>query len=104
MPNLARKHYPAAKADLVAPVDEFFPQPPDQPQGWGLTFMITPHPSATGRGANAVHWAGLPNLWWWLDREKGVAGMICTQIMPSADARVGDLIGAVESAVYQHLV
>lgn len=104
MPNLARKHYPAAKPDLVAAVDEFFPQPPDQPQGWGLTFMITPHPSATGRGANAVHWAGLPNLWWWLDREKGVAGMVCTQIMPSSDARVGDLIGAVESAVYRHLV
>jgi len=104
LPNLGRKHYAAAKPDLVAPVDEFFPQPPEQPQGWGLTFMITPHPAATGRSANTVHWAGLPNLWWWLDREKGIAGMVCTQIMPSSDLKVGELIGGVEGAVYRYLV
>jgi CubicO group peptidase (beta-lactamase class C family) len=103
-PNFARKHIEAAKSDLVNSVDEFFPQPDDQGQGWGLTFMITPSPAATGRGENTVHWAGLPNLWWWCDREKGVAGMICTQILPSGDSKVGTLIGTVETTVYGHSV
>lgn len=26
--------------------------------------------------------AGLPNLFWWCDRENGVAGIIATQILP----------------------
>jgi CubicO group peptidase (beta-lactamase class C family) len=103
LPNFGRQHMDNAKPDLVNSVDEFFPQPLDQEQGWGLTFMITPHPAPTGRGANAVHWAGLPNLWWWCDREKGIAGMICSQILPSGDPKVGALIGAVESTVYKYL-
>lgn len=104
LPNFARKHYSSVKPDLVAPFDEFYPQPLDQAQGWGLTFMITPHRGATGRSANTVHWAGLPNTWWWADREKGVAGMVCTQILPSSDLKVGMLIGAVESTVYKYFV
>lgn len=101
-PNFARKPIEAAKPDLVNNVVEFFPQPHYQEQGWGLTFMITPHPAPTGRGANAVHWAGLPNLWWWCDREKGVAGMICTQILPAGDEKVNAVIGGVERTVYQY--
>lgn len=41
----------------------------------GVTFMLTIHPGATGRGANAG---------WWADREKGVGGMVASQILPFA--------------------
>lgn len=72
----------AAKPDLTLAIPELYAQPPEQEQGWGLTFFQTIHPGATGRAAKTVHWAGIANLWWWCDREKGVAGMICAQILP----------------------
>jgi hypothetical protein len=43
--------------------------------------MITQEPGPTGRGANTAWWAGIANLFWWADREKGVAGMIASQCM-----------------------
>lgn len=99
-PNYSRQGIPAAKLDLTNPLPELYPVPGDPPQGWGLTFMLS-NGGATGRSNGTVHWAGLPNLWWWADREKGVAGIICTQILPFADAKVLALWGAVEAEVYK---
>lgn len=73
------------------------------PQGWGLSFHITQEPGPTGRGANTGWWAGIANLFWWCDREKGVAGMIASQVMPFGDATVMGQWGACEAAVYQAL-
>lgn len=81
-PNFGRTPIPSLKPDLTVSIPELYPQPHDQPQGWGLTFMLTLHPGPTGRGSNTAHWAGVPNLFWWCDRERGVAGMICSQILP----------------------
>lgn len=83
-PDFGRNSIPAAKPYLTNPIPDLYPQPPEQAQGWGLTFMLTIHPGATGRGNNTGWWAGLPNLFWWCDREEGIAGMICTQILPFA--------------------
>lgn len=47
--------------------------------------------------------AGLANLFWWVDREKGVAGMIGTQILPFGDAEVAGLWVGAETAIYQAL-
>jgi hypothetical protein len=44
--------------------------------------MITMKEGQTGRGKNTGHWAGLPNLFWWADREKGVGGIVASQIVP----------------------
>lgn len=82
MPNFGREPIAAAIPELTNPLPELYPQPHDQEQGWGLTFMITIHEGATGRGRNTGWWAGLPNLFWWADREKGVGGMIASQIVP----------------------
>ncbi|MCJ1252361.1 hypothetical protein MMC24_000166 [Lignoscripta atroalba] len=81
-PDFGRQGIPAAKPDYSNPLPDLYPQPPEQAQGWGLTFMLTIHPGATGRGNNTGFWAGLPNLFWWCDREQGVAGIIATQILP----------------------
>lgn len=83
-PDFGRKAIPAAKPEFTNPIPELYPQPAEQPQGWGLTFMLTIQPGATGRGNNTGWWAGLPNLFWWCDREQGIAGMICSQIIPFA--------------------
>ncbi|OCK81838.1 beta-lactamase family protein [Lepidopterella palustris CBS 459.81] len=100
-PNFARQGIPPAKPHLTNPIPEIYPVPGDGPQGWGLTFMLTG--GSTGRSAGTAHWAGLPNLWWWCDREKGVAGIICTQILPFVDLPVLKLWAGVETAIYEAL-
>ena len=101
-PNFGRQGIPAAKPDLTNAIAEIYPVADNAPQGWGLTFMLSGK-GATGRSASTGHWAGLPNLWWWCDREKGVAGIISTQVLPFADPQVLGLWVAVEAAVYQAL-
>jgi CubicO group peptidase (beta-lactamase class C family) len=85
-PNFGPQGVPAAKPRLTNRIPELFPIPGDGSQGWGLTFMLTR--GQTGRSDGAAQWEGLPNLTWWCDREKGVAGIKCTQVLPLADAQV----------------
>ncbi|KAL4879721.1 beta-lactamase/transpeptidase-like protein [Aspergillus karnatakaensis] len=102
-PNYSRQGIPAAKPDLTNPIPELYPVPGDPPQGWGLTFMLT-NGGATGRSTTTGNWAGLANCWWWVDRERGVAGIVCTQILPFVDLKVLGLWGAVEAEIYKALV
>ena len=101
-PNASRQVIPDAKPDLTNRIPELYPVDGNPPQGWGLTFMLS-NGGASGRSKSTGHWAGLPNLWWWCDRENGVAGIVCTQILPFADAKVLSLWGAVETEVYKAL-
>ncbi|OLN97850.1 Acyltransferase LovD 3 [Colletotrichum chlorophyti] len=101
LPNFSKKGVEAAKPDLTNELSELYPVPDDRPQGWGLTFMITG--GTTGRSDSTAWWAGLPNLFWWCDRENGVAGIICSQILPFGDPAVLGLWSEVETAVYRGL-
>ena len=83
-PDFGRKYIKAAKVQYTNDIPQLYAQPPEQPQGWGLTFMLTLHEGATGRGRNTAWWADLPNLFWWADRENGVGGIIASQILPFA--------------------
>ncbi|UNI16460.1 hypothetical protein JDV02_002892 [Purpureocillium takamizusanense] len=100
-PQFGRQGIPAAIPELTHPVPDLYPTEGNSPQGFGLTIMLTG--GATGRSDSTGWWAGLPNLFWWVDREKGVAGMICTQILPFADPDVLSLWGRVEAGVYKAL-
>lgn len=40
---------------------------------------------------------------WWADPEKGVAGMLASQVMPFGDMQVMGQWGACEAAVYSSL-
>lgn len=76
---------------------EFFP---GMSKSWGLSFMINDEPAPTGRPAGALAWAGLANLFFWIDRRNGVGGFWGTQILPFADpASVGGYL-QFETAVY----
>ncbi|KAM0325322.1 hypothetical protein ACHAQA_007307 [Verticillium albo-atrum] len=101
-PDFGRQSIPAAKPDLTNPIPQLYPVEGNAAQGWGLTFMQA-NSNATGRSSTTVQWAGLANLWWWCDREKGVAGMVCTQILPFADGPVLNLWAQVEVEVYKAL-
>jgi len=100
-PNFGRQGIPASKPWLTNPLPDLYPIPKEQPQGWGLTFMLTSGP--TGRSEGTATWAGLPNLWWWCDRKKGVAGIICSQVLPFADPKVLGLWFNIETAIYEAL-
>jgi methyl acetate hydrolase len=77
---------------------EFFP---GMPKSWALTFMINDHDAPTGRPAGALAWAGLANLYFWIDRKNGLGGFWATQILPFVDpASVGGYLDF-ETAVYR---
>jgi methyl acetate hydrolase len=79
---------------------EFFP---GMPKSWALTFMINEEDAPTGRPAGALAWAGLPNLYYWIDRKNGIGGFWATQVFPFADpTSVGGYLDF-EKAVYDGL-
>ncbi|EIG56954.1 serine hydrolase [Bradyrhizobium sp. WSM1253] len=79
---------------------EFFP---GQSKSWALSFMINDEQAPTGRPAGALGWAGLANLFYWIDRQNGVGGFWATQILPFGDPT--SFIGYMnfETAFYQSL-
>ena len=99
-PDFGRQGIPDAKPDLTNPLPEIYPVEGNPAQGWGLTFMLS-NGGPTGRSKKTGFWAGLPNCWWWCDRENGVGGIVCSQILPFGDPSVLGLWFSVESQIYQ---
>ena len=61
---------------------EFFP---GLSKSWAVTFMVNDEQAPTGRPAGALGWAGLANLFYWIDRQNGFGGFWATQILPFGD-------------------
>ena len=77
---------------------EFFP---GMPKGWSLAFMVNDEDApGGGRSAGSLAWAGLANTYYWMDPKRDLAGVVVTQILPFADPKVLDLLGAFERAVH----
>jgi CubicO group peptidase (beta-lactamase class C family) len=100
-PQFGRQGIAAAKPLITNPITDMYPMPGNPPQGWGLSFML--NGGQTGRSDSTAWWAGVANLFWWADREKGVGGMVCSQILPFGDARVQGLWVELEMGVYRGL-
>ena len=79
---------------------EFFP---GLAKTWGLTFMVNEEAAPTGRPAGSIGWAGLGNLYYWIDRRNGVAGFWASQFFPFMDPAALDGFLAFETAVYDSL-
>ena len=97
--NLTAGVLKTAAPDLSNDVDVF----PGMAAKWGLSFLINPEKGPAGRSAGSLTWAGLANTYFWLDPVKRVAGVILTQVLPFADAKVLSLYGHFESGIYQVL-
>ncbi len=80
-----------------------FDQFPGQPHKWGLSFDINTQPGLHGRSAGSASWAGLLNTYFWIDPVQRVAGSLFTQMLPFYDARVVNLYGEFEQALYAGL-
>ena len=65
--------------------------------------MVNDEQAPTGRPAGSLGWAGLGNLYYWLDRKNGVAGVWATQIFPFMDPTSVDGFLAFETALYDSL-
>lgn len=79
---------------------EFFP---GLSKSWSLTFMVNDERAPTGRPAGALGWAGLANLFYWIDRQNRIGGFWATQILPFGDpASFGGYID-LETASYAAL-
>jgi methyl acetate hydrolase len=79
---------------------EFFP---GLSKSWSYTFMVNDEDAPTGRPAGSIAWAGLANLYYWIDRRNDVAGYWATQILPFADGpSVGGYLD-LETATYRAL-
>ena len=76
---------------------EFFP---GMVKKWGLGYMISTEDAHTGRSGGSLAWAGLGNTYFWVDPAKRLTGMILTQILPFADAKVLSLFEQFESGMY----
>ncbi|KIN01103.1 hypothetical protein OIDMADRAFT_123708 [Oidiodendron maius Zn] len=97
LPDFARQIIPASKKWMTNPIPDLHPAHDGEQQGFGLSFMLTG--SATGRSAGSAYWAGLSNCFWWCDRQKGIAGMVTSQIFPFGDMNVIGLWAGIEIAV-----
>jgi methyl acetate hydrolase len=79
---------------------EFYP---GVQKSWAYTFQVNEDSIPTGRPAGQLMWAGLANLFYWIDRKNGIGGFWATQIFPFQD--VASYLGFIEfeSAVYSTL-
>ncbi|TNC16173.1 beta-lactamase family protein [Methylobacterium terricola] len=96
-PSLKIRALPGVKRHLSHEA-EFFP---GMPKSWGLSFMINDEDAPTGRSAGSLAWAGLANLYFWIDRTKGVGGFWGTQAFPFADPAAVENFLEFETAVYR---
>jgi CubicO group peptidase (beta-lactamase class C family) len=67
---------------------------------FGLGFAINTKPTSVGRGANTMTWAGIFNTFFWIDREKQVAAVLMSQMLPFLDPGPKRLLEEFDAAVY----
>jgi methyl acetate hydrolase len=76
---------------------------PDQALKWSAGFMVNTEPTAEGRSAGSLAWAGLYNSYYWIDLHRGVCGVFITQLLPFADPATLHAFRNYEKAIYDSL-
>jgi methyl acetate hydrolase len=69
---------------------------------WAYSFQRNEEPTASGRPAGSLMWAGLGNLFYWIDRKNGLGGFWGSQILPFQDIASYPGFVDFETAVYRH--
>ncbi|MDH4564988.1 serine hydrolase domain-containing protein [Pseudomonas sp. BN411] len=84
----------------ISKTAEFFP---GMPKSWALSFMVNEKDAPTGRPAGSLAWAGLANLFYWIDRKNGIGGFWATQILPFVDPVSTNSYLEFETTAYRYL-
>jgi methyl acetate hydrolase len=91
---------PALKSALPQRSDDFS-FVADGRDKWGLGFLITVDHVAGKRSAGSLSWGGIYNTYFWIDRSRGIGGVIMAQFLPFADRKALALYDTFERGVYQ---
>ena len=76
----------------------------DGRDGFGLGFQITgAHTSDTMRSPGSLSWAGIFNTEFWIDRDRGVGGVLLMQFLPFYHPAAIDTLQGFEALVYSGL-
>lgn len=75
---------------------------PGLEKGWSCGLMLNARASPKGRGAGSASWAGLGNLYYFIDPQAGRLGVTMSGVLPFLDAEVCRLHDELERAVYGH--
>ncbi len=67
---------------------------------WGLGFLISADQVPGLRAPGSLSWGGINNTYFWIDRTRGIGGVIMMQFLPFADPKALALYEAFERAVY----
>jgi CubicO group peptidase (beta-lactamase class C family) len=96
---------PMPTEGIVSTVPELLNDVPPFPfaESWGLGFHLVLEDVPGARRAGTGDWAGIFNLYYWVDRTSGIGGMILTQVLPFFDAGVVNTSLAIEGTVYAQL-
>ncbi|MBA3744586.1 serine hydrolase [Sporichthya sp.] len=96
---------PMPTEGIVSTVPELLNDVPPFPfaESWGLGFHLVLEDVPGARRAGTGDWAGIFNLYYWIDRSSGVGGMILTQVLPFFDAGVVNTSLMIEGTVYAQL-
>ncbi|KAE8330209.1 beta-lactamase/transpeptidase-like protein [Aspergillus sergii] len=74
--------------------------PHDVPVNFGLGGLVNSAAVPGQRGVNSLTWSGIPNCYWWIDIENGVAGIYLSQLVPMGDQKSVQLLTEFEKFVY----
>ena len=88
---------PTVAPRLSGEVDFF----PGLSKSWAYSFLVNDEAAPTGRSAGSLAWAGLGNLYYWIDRTRGVAGFWAAQLFPFVDPEALRAAQAFETAIYE---
>ena len=96
---------PMPAEGIVSAVPELTNDVPPWPfaEGWGLGFRLTLEDATGARRSGTGDWAGVANLYYFIDRATGVGAMLLTQLLPFFDERVVETFMQIESTVYAGL-
>lgn len=72
-------------------------------ESWGLGFHLVLEDVPGTRRSGTGDWAGLFNLYYFIDRSTGVGAMLLTQLLPFFDQGVVDTFMLIEATVYAEL-
>ena len=89
---------PALKSALPRSADFSFIA--DGRDKWGLGFLITTDQVPGKRSPGSLSWGGINNTYFWIDPDRGIAGVILMQYLPFADAKALALYDAFERGAY----
>jgi methyl acetate hydrolase len=87
---------------ILSTAGRFMPGLSDAARGWSCGLLLNHEDLPYGRKAGSGAWAGLGNLYYWIDPSTNVAGMVGSAILPFFNPAVLGLFDQLERVAYGH--